>query len=235
MFGRHFIVGAMFALSVSAPLFAQTPDVEFFESKIRPVLVQRCYSCHNSKMAAPKGDLILDTKEGLLKGGSSGPGLVPGNPAESRLLKVLSYTDPLVQMPPSGKLADAVLQDFTQWVATGAVDPRVSAPALASASPQYKGMSLEEGRKWWAFQPVAAHAAPQSCASVRTSPPTRSTTSSPPSSPRRSSNSRRRRTNARSSRERMSVSWVSSRRSRRCRRSSTTARRTPTRTSSIAC
>jgi hypothetical protein len=161
MSARHCIVGAIFALSVTAPLAAQTTDVEFFEAKIRPVLVQRCYSCHNSKLAAPKGDLVLDTKEGLLKGGASGPALVPGNPAESRLMKVLSYTDPLVQMPPSGKLADAVLQDFTQWIAKGAADPRASAPALASASPQYKGMSLDEGRKWWAFQPVAAHAAPK--------------------------------------------------------------------------
>ena len=105
MSARHCIVGAIFALSVSAPVLAQTTDVEFFEAKIRPVLVQRCYSCHNSKMAAPKGDLVLDTKEGLLKGGASGPALVPGKPADSRLLKVLSYTDPLVQMPPSGKLA----------------------------------------------------------------------------------------------------------------------------------
>ncbi len=157
---RHCIVGAILALSVSTPLLAQT-DAEFFETKIRPVLVQRCYSCHNSKMAAPKGDLILDTKEGLLKGGASGPVLAPGNPAESRLLKVMSYTDPLVQMPPSGKLADTVLEDFAQWVARGATDPRATAPALASASPQYKGMSLEDGRKWWAFQPVAAHAAPK--------------------------------------------------------------------------
>ena len=151
MFVRDCIVGAILALSVSTPLAAQATDVEFFEAKIRPVLVQRCYSCHNSKMAAPKGDLILDTKEGLLKGGASGPVLAPGRPADSRLLKALSYTDPLVQMPPSGKLADAVLEDFAQWVAKGAVDPRVSAPALASASPQYKGMSLDEGRKWWAF------------------------------------------------------------------------------------
>ena len=158
MSARHCIVGALVALSAGAPLSAQTADVEFFESKIRPVLVQRCYSCHNSKMAAPKGDLVLDTKEGLLKGGVSGPALVPGNPAESRLLQVLSYTDPLVQMPPSGKLPDAVLADFTQWVAKGAVDPRVSQPAVASASPQYKGMSPEEGRKWWAFAPVSVHA-----------------------------------------------------------------------------
>jgi hypothetical protein len=167
MFGRHCIVGAILALSVTPSSFAQTTDVEFFEAKIRPVLVQRCYSCHNSKMAAPKGDLILDTKEGLLKGGASGPLLVPGNPNESRLLKVLSYTDPLVQMPPSGRLADAVLQDFTQWIAKGAVDPRVSAPALASSSPQYKGMSLEEGRKWWAFGPVVKYAGPSRRSQVR--------------------------------------------------------------------
>ena len=158
---RHCIVGGIFALSVSSPLAAQTTDVDFFESKIRPVLVQRCYSCHNSKLAAPKGNLVLDTKEGLLKGGMSGPAVVPGNPADSRLLKVLSYSDPLVQMPPSGKLADAVLDDFTQWVANGAVDPRAGVPELASTSPQYKGMSLEEGRNWWAFQPVSTHAAPK--------------------------------------------------------------------------
>ena len=133
MSARHCIVGAIFALSVTTPLAAQTTDVEFFEAKIRPVLVQRCYSCHNSKMAAPKGDLVLDTKEGLLKGGASGPALVPGNAAESRLLQALSYTDPLIQMPPSGKLPDAVLGDFTQWISTGAADPRASAPALASS------------------------------------------------------------------------------------------------------
>ena len=151
---RHCLLGLIFTLSVGTPLFAQTTDVEFFEAKIRPVLAQRCYGCHNSKMAAPKGSLILDTKEGLLKGGVSGPAIVPGKPADSRLMQVLSYADPLVQMPPTGKLPDAMLADFAQWIAAGAVDPRVTAPAPASASPQYKGMSLEDGRKWWAFQPV---------------------------------------------------------------------------------
>ena len=143
---RYCLLGLILGLSVGTPLFAQTPDVEFFESKIRPVLAQRCYGCHNSKMPAPKGNLILDTKEGLLKGGVSGPVVVPGKPAESRLMQALSYTDPLVQMPPTGKLPDALLADFTQWIASGAVDPRVSAPAVASTSVQYKGMSIEEGR-----------------------------------------------------------------------------------------
>ena len=158
---RHCIVGVILSICASAPLAAQTPDIEFFEAKIRPVLAQKCYGCHNSKMPAPKGNLVLDTKEGLLKGGVSGPALVPGKPAESRLMKALSYSDPLAQMPPSGKLPDAVLADFEQWIARGAADPRAAAPALAAAAPQYKGMSLEEGRKWWAFQPVAAHACAQ--------------------------------------------------------------------------
>jgi hypothetical protein len=154
---RRVTLGLMIAAVVVArPLWAQTTDAEFFEAKIRPVLAQKCYGCHNSKMAAPKAGLVLDTKEGLVKGGISGPALVAGKPAESRILKVLSYADPLVQMPPSGKLPDNVLADFEQWIARGATDPRSTVSTATAGSPQYKGMSLEQGRQWWAFQPLAA-------------------------------------------------------------------------------
>ena len=162
---RHSLVGLLFAetaaiLAVTAalPLFAQTqqaPDAAFFEAKIRPVLAENCYRCHNSTMVAPKGGIILDTKEGLHSI------VVPGKPVESRLMEVLSYEDPVVQMPPPGKLTDAVLADFTKWIAAGAVDPRAAAAAATTASVQYKGMSLADGRKWWAFQPVAVMAAPK--------------------------------------------------------------------------
>jgi hypothetical protein len=158
---ERFIVGLIVSVAASAPVAAQTPDIDFFETKIRPVLAQKCYGCHSSKMPAPKGGLVLDTREGLLKGGVSGPAIVAGKPAESRLFTALNYSDPLAQMPPSGKLPDAVLADFEQWIARGAADPRATAPAMAAAAPQYKGMSLEEGRKWWAFQPVAVHSAPK--------------------------------------------------------------------------
>src|SRR6185503_20552461 len=128
MLVRRCLLGIFFTVAASSTSFAQNTDVEFFEAKIRPVLAQKCYACHNSKMAAPKGSLVLDSKEGLLKGGVSGPVLVPGKPAESRLIKALSYTDPLVQMPPSGKLPEAVLADFDQWIARGAADPRANLP-----------------------------------------------------------------------------------------------------------
>ena len=161
---RRGFAGLIISLSASTALSAQTPDIEFFEAKIRPVLVQKCYGCHSSKMPAPMGSLVLDTKEGLLKGGVSGPAVVPGKPAESHLIKALSYSDSTAQMPPTGKLPDAVLADFEQWIAKGAADPRAGDPAVASTTPQYKGMSVEEGRKWWAFQPVAAVPAPKPAA-----------------------------------------------------------------------
>src|SRR5216684_6406344 len=150
----------------AAPAMAQTPDAEFFESRIRPVLATRCFGCHSSKLAAPKGVLVMDTKAGLAKGGKLGPEIVPGKPAESRILHALSYTDQSLAMPPTGKLPDQVIADFEQWIARGAFDPRVDpaaatvAGAGAGATAPLKGMPIEQGRKWWAFQPVAAHTPP---------------------------------------------------------------------------
>lgn len=145
----------------AAPVGAQNADADFFESKIRPVLATRCFGCHSSKLAEPKGDLVLDTKAGLAKGGRLGPEIVPGRPAESRLLHALRYTDQSLAMPPTGKLPDQVIADFEQWIARGAIDPRVDVVAGAPAPAPLKGMPIEQGRKWWAFQPVAAHAAPK--------------------------------------------------------------------------
>jgi hypothetical protein len=148
-------------LIVGSGLFAQTPDAAFFETKIRPVLVGKCYGCHSSKLKAPMGGLALDTKAALLSGGGSGPAIVPGKPDESRLIKALSYTDPALQMPPTGKLPDTVLADFRQWIAAGAPDPRVAASTAAPSPGPLKGMSLEDGRKWWAFQPIHELPAPK--------------------------------------------------------------------------
>jgi hypothetical protein len=105
------------------------------------------------------GGLLLDSKAGLRKGGATGPVIVPDKPEESRLLRALSYSDPHLQMPPGGKLPDAVLADFRKWIADGAVDPRPDDGAAASARP-LKGMSIEDGRKWWAFQPVGTQPQP---------------------------------------------------------------------------
>ena len=87
------------AAVATASLCAHTPaGAEFFEKEIRPVLAEKCYGCHSSKLDSPMAGLALDTKEGMKKGGVDGPVIVPGNPASSLLLKALSYTKPDLQM-----------------------------------------------------------------------------------------------------------------------------------------
>ena len=135
---------------------AAADDVEFFESRIRPVLVERCYSCHNSAEQAD-GGLAIDSRSGLLAGGDSGPSIVPGAPDRSHLMKVLRHEIEGVKMPKdTGKLDDATLADFATWIAAGAPDPRDAPPSaeeLATATSWETAMSRR--RAWWSFQPLA--------------------------------------------------------------------------------
>ena len=117
---------ALWLVLVSACLPAAevtAEQVEFFEKKIRPVLVEKCYSCHNSKMKTPMGGLRLDSREALLQGGDSGKAVVPGDPAKSRLVLAISYKHEL-KMPPTGKLPDDQIADLVKWVELGVPDTR---------------------------------------------------------------------------------------------------------------
>src|SRR5687767_13342992 len=98
---RPVLISTLLILAAASPARAQQVTNEFFEAKIRPVLAAKCYACHNSKMKEPKGYLTLDNREGLMKGGTLGPALVPGKPADSKLIHAMKYVDPHLQMPPS--------------------------------------------------------------------------------------------------------------------------------------
>ena len=99
--------------------------VAFFEKRIRPVLVAECYACHSTeKVKKVKGGLALDSRDGVRKGGDSGPAIVPGSPARSLLIKALGHDDPELAMPPKKKLDAAVVRDFEDWIRMGAPDPR---------------------------------------------------------------------------------------------------------------
>ena len=127
---------------------AATPDqIKFFETKIRPVLVEQCYECHAAGAKIVQGGLRVDHREGLLRGGDTGAAIVPGDTEQSPLLAALRYED--VEMPPKGKLPNAVIKDFEAWIAMGAPDPR-----RADELPVARTIDLDEGRKHWAFQPV---------------------------------------------------------------------------------
>jgi hypothetical protein len=140
----------LISVLASAPsVRAADPGIEYFEKKIRPVLVEHCYKCHSTEAKKPKGGLLLDSRAGLRKGGESGLALVPGKPKESRLLKAVRYTDEGLRMPPKGKLPNAVIADLEKWVAMGAPDPRED----GNLTSERKSVDIEAGRKFWAFQP----------------------------------------------------------------------------------
>jgi hypothetical protein len=136
-------------LLIAAVTAAPKPDaaaLEHFEKKIRPMLVKHCYECHSAESKIVQANLYLDTRAGVVRGGDSGPAVVPGKPDESLLLAALKYDG--YEMPPQGRLSDEVIADFTKWIAAGAADPRDGkAPALRT-------IDLAEGRKFWSYQPV---------------------------------------------------------------------------------
>src|SRR5687768_11739331 len=113
----------MFGATIPAFAAADIPEAQqiaFFESKIRPVLVEHCYKCHASTSEKLKAGLKLDSRESTLKGGDTGPALTPGDPEKSLLLEALRYKNEDMQMPPKGKLPDAVINDFATWIKMGA-------------------------------------------------------------------------------------------------------------------
>src|SRR6266496_6132515 len=98
--------------AVSPAHDAASAGAEFFEQKIRPIFVENCYKCHSKDAEKVKGGFLLDTREGLLKGGDTGPAIVPGDPEKSLLIKAVRYTDPDLQMPPKSKLTDEQIADL---------------------------------------------------------------------------------------------------------------------------
>jgi len=154
---RHLLMGglvlhcAAYCSPVSAS-DAPAEGIEFFEKRVRPVLVSQCYACHSKESKKQKGGLWLDTREDLLKGGDSGPALVPGDPEKSLLIRAIRHADGELRMPPKEKLSPTEIADLAAWVKMGAPDPR---KAMAKDPAKVAGgMSLEEGRKFWSFQPV---------------------------------------------------------------------------------
>ena len=131
---------------------AATPtddQIEFFESRVRPVLSEHCYSCHSSQVEAPFAGLRLDSREAILQGGVSGPAISAGSPGQSRLVKLLRGEP--VLMPPTGRLSDEKIGAMVEWIRMGAPWPR----ERASGDARSAGFDLEARRRaHWAWQPV---------------------------------------------------------------------------------
>ncbi|MBI1323077.1 DUF1553 domain-containing protein [bacterium] len=126
---------------------------EFFESRIRPILVENCYECHAAGAKAIKGGLRLDSKAGVLTGGDSGPAVVPGMPDESPLYLAIRYEGEAENMPPKAKLPQRMIEDVRKWIADGAYDPRTASEPVAKAGNAW-AKTFRERLDWWAFRPV---------------------------------------------------------------------------------
>lgn len=135
-------------------------DLEFFESKVRPLLATQCYSCHSSKAAIVQGGLRLDSRETALRGGHSGPAVVPGNPAQSRMIRALRHeVEP--HMPPWGKLEPEKIAVLEEWIRRGAPWPQEGQPAAATGATSSPS-SKPDAKRHWAWQPIVRSQPPKS-------------------------------------------------------------------------
>ncbi|SIO27855.1 Planctomycete cytochrome C [Singulisphaera sp. GP187] len=130
--------------------------LEFFEKRVRPILVNQCYTCHSANTNS-KGGLRVDDRNGLIQGGGSGPAVVPGDPENSLLIQAVNHAEDAPKMPPKKRLSPEEVADLTQWVKDGAAWPEAKL-AAAVGKPNAKYDKLRETH--WAWQPVAKVAAP---------------------------------------------------------------------------
>src|SRR5262249_35051809 len=119
-----------------------------FRTRVRPILTNHCYACHTS---THMGGLQLDSREHVLKGGNSGPAVLPGNPNQSLLIRAVTQTHERLRMPPQGKLTDQQIADLRTWVIDG-VHWDGDGPIPVTKPKEY--VITAEQRKFWSFQSV---------------------------------------------------------------------------------
>ena len=150
-------------VSAAKPVKYTPEQIEFFEKKIRPVLVDKCYDCHSEESGKMKGDLVLDSRDGIRTGGERGPGIVPFKPDDSFVILAIRQEGRLA-MPPEkkgGRLPDEVIADFEKWVSMGAPDPRDGSKVTSTEpSKPEKPVDWDKEREFWAFQKPQQRPAP---------------------------------------------------------------------------
>ena len=147
------MLGPFVCLLLAADPPADPADIAFFESKIRPLFVEQCHQCHGP--SKQKGELRLDSRSAILRGGDRGPAVVPGNPKESLIVKAISYECEELKMPPKKKLSATQMRDIERWIARGAVWPKETAKEDNSSGIRRGAFQLTaKDREHWAFKPL---------------------------------------------------------------------------------
>ncbi len=173
---RAGLAGAIVAVVSSQVAADDGAGVAFFETKIRPVLVERCYECHSSAAKKPKGGLRVDSRAGMRTGGATGPAVVPGDLDASVLYQAITGADGFDPMPPKGRLPASVVADFKQWIKFGA--PTRATRRRTRVSQRRVHTIATGGRSGQSDDPARSRLPP----ALPRGPRRRSTHSSPPSS-----------------------------------------------------
>ncbi len=144
-------------LAAFATVILADEQLDFFERKIRPILVEHCYACHSAEGTDIEGGLRLDSRDAMRRGGESGPAVMPNEVKKSLLVSAIKYES--LKMPPEHKLPNDVIQDFVTWVELGAPDPRDE--LVVPAEIVKSEIDYEQGRQFWSFRPPTRHALPK--------------------------------------------------------------------------
>lgn len=130
-----------------------TPDqLAFFENTIRPLLVDRCYECHSADSDELGGELLLDSRKGMIAGGASGVSVVAGDPEQSMLMRAIRYTDSHLRMPPDGKLPQDEIEALASWISMGLPDPRLE--DTIETYRERTAIDWEAARDFWSLRPI---------------------------------------------------------------------------------
>lgn len=127
----------------------------FFEKKIRPLLVNKCYECHSAQSDEAQGDLLVDSRATIRRGGISGPAIIPGDPQHSLLMEAVRYENENTKMPPNERLSDEEIKSLQDWIQMGAPDPRANATKHLG-----KQIDVESARQFWSLKPIVAQPIP---------------------------------------------------------------------------
>ncbi len=144
-------------VATPAEIKQDAAKIDFFEKKIRPLLVENCYTCHSASTNA-RGGLRVDEQRGILAGGGRGKAIVPNEPGKSLLIKAIKHDQGAPAMPPDSKLSDEQIANLEQWIADGAIWPveAVSTHDYNKTNSEYQDPLKDH----WAWQPVVKSAIP---------------------------------------------------------------------------
>ena len=160
------VAACLIVASTSVGKETSSGDSDFFERRIRPLLIERCYECHSEEAGEQQGGLLLDRQSGWLQGGETNKAVIPGEPESSLLIAAVRYDNDDLQMPPEAKLSPAEIKLLEQWVRLVRPGPREDLGETEFSQLGDQDYLFDKATAHWAFQPIEKTDPPTSMIAV---------------------------------------------------------------------